>query len=934
MPSFARSLRGRALRAAALLLAGAAGAAGAALPGALAAQSTPTGGTVATARPAVGSQSDPRPSARPAVRQGDVAIDGRLTESAWAAAPAITGFRQQQPDQGAEPTQRTEVRILFDATTLYVGARMYDAAGPAGVRALLARRDQLLNGNASDKIALVFDPYRDRNTRVWFELNPLGVRGDQFNGDATFDPVWEGAAHVDSLGWSAEFRIPLSQLRFARDSMQTWGLQIWRTISRRNEQDMWAFWRPDEAGGPAYFGTLEGFALQTQPRQLEVVPYVVSSNRYAPVAAGDPFHERGELKARVGADVKVNITSNLTLDATINPDFGQVEVDPARVNLSAFEQFFQERRPFFVANSSAFSYGSFSCYFCSNVSNLGVFYSRRIGRSPQLLGLVNGKAEYVDAPDASTILGAAKLTGRTRNGWTVGLLDALTASASARYVPTGASPDGPFAREEIEPLTNYFMGRLRKDLRGGNTRIGAITTLTTRRLREPAERERLRSDAELLGVDLHHYWSQRRYSVMAQLAGSRVGGDTSAIRRTQETSAHFFQRPDRGVRSDGLFDATFDPTRRALMGYGLYARVAKETGSWLWETAQNWRSPGFEVNDMSFLDRADYRWMNANLLRQWTVPGSWYRDAAVLAGGQQQFNYDGDRTDLQGQLFGRVTFRNWMQLSGFVIHHPAVADDRLTRGGPVVQRAGYTDYSLNYGTDSRRALSFDVGGEAATMVGTDGSFVSVSSSLTYRPSPRFLLSMGPSWGRTIEEQQYVDAISDPTATAFGGRRYVFGAIDQRTLSLDTRFNATFTPNLTLELFAQPFLASGEYHGFNEFAAPRGIAMRRYGRDVGTVSPIAGDEETRPSAYRIDPDGAGPAQAFTLDNPNFNVRSLRGTAVVRWEYRPGSTLFVVWTQQREGSAAFGDFNAARDRAALFRDRPTNIFQLKATYWLGR
>ncbi len=904
------------------------------VPSAARAQSVQSPADSAVTRVGVGSQNDPRPSARPALRVGDVSVDGRLDESAWAAAPPLTGFRQQQPDQGAAPSQRTEVRILHDATTLYVGARMFDTAGPKGVRALLARRDQLMDGNASDKIALVFDPFRDRNTRVWFELNPLGVRGDHFNGDASFDPVWEGAAHVDSLGWTAEFRIPLSQLRFGRDSVQRWGLQVWRTISRRNEQDMWAYWRPDEAGGPAYFGTLEGFALAEQPRQLELVPYVVSSNRFAPVADGDPFRRSGELNARVGADVKVNITSNLTLDATLNPDFGQVEVDPARVNLSAFEQFFQERRPFFVANSNAFSFGNFNCYFCSNVSNLGVFYSRRIGRSPQLLGLVNDKAEYVDAPDASTILGAAKLTGRTRNGWTVGVLDALTNRATARYVPNGMAPGEPYARQEVEPLTNYFMGRLRKDFRGGNTRVGGITTYTVRALREPAERERLRSDAELLGFDVQHYWGQRTYSLAAQVAASRVAGDTAAIRRTQQTSAHFYQRPDRGVRSDGLFDAGYDPTRRSLMGYGLYARLAKETGSWLWETAQNWRSPGFEVNDISFLDRADYRWMNANVVRQWTTPGSWYRNIWTSVGGQQQFNYDGDRNDLQGQVYGQVTLRNWMGLSAFVIHKPALLDDRLARGGPVVRRAGYTDYSLNYNTDTRRALTLDVGGEAGTRVGTDGSFLSTNASVTYRPSPRFLLRMGPSWSRSLDRQQYVDAVVDPTATAFAGRRYVFAALDQRTLSIDTRFNATFTPTLTLELFAQPFLASGDYQAFTEFAAPRAIAMREFGRDVGTVTGLRGDEETLASAYRIDPDAAGPAAPFTLSNPNFNVRSLRGTAVVRWEYKPGSTLFFVWTQQREGNAAFGDFDVGRDRAALFRDRPTNIFQIKATYWVGR
>ncbi|MEO7457826.1 MAG: DUF5916 domain-containing protein, partial [Gemmatimonadaceae bacterium] len=461
--------------------------------------------------------SDPRPVARAAARTSAIALDGKLDDAAWSSAQAITDFHQQTPDEGKVPSERTELRILYDDGAIYVGARMYDSQGARAVRRLLVRRDQLLNDNASDKIALVLDPYHDRTTRVWFELNPLGVKGDHLNGDASYDPVWEGAANVDSLGWTAEFRIPLSQLRFPRDSVQTWGLQIWRTLARRNENDMWAFWRNNEPGGASYFGSVEGLALAAQPRQLELLPYAVTKSSFALPAPGDPFRHKQEMTNRVGGDIKYNITSTMTLDATVNPDFGQVEVDPAVVNLSDFETTFQEKRPFFVANSSAFSFGGFNCFFCSNVSSLNVLYSRRIGRAPQLAGLVRSQATYADLPDASTILGAAKITGRTANGVSLGLMEALTNRVNARYV-NSAAIGAPTLEREAEPLTNYFVGRLRKDLRRGDTRIGMITTLTNRFMNDSTETSRLRARAEVLGGDIVHYWKARTYSFQAQAA--------------------------------------------------------------------------------------------------------------------------------------------------------------------------------------------------------------------------------------------------------------------------------------------------------------------------------------------------------------------------------------------------------------------------------
>src|SRR6266566_5203533 len=389
------------------------------------------------------------PNASAASVTGTITIDGKLDESAWAKATPITDFRQQQPREGAQPTQCTEVRVLYGERALYIGARMYDSLGVRGIIAPVSRRDQLLDSNGNngsfnslttDKLIVVLDPYHNKIDQAWFEVNPAGVRGDQFNGDPSWDPIWEAATRVDSLGWTAEMRIPYSQLRFSRDSLQTWGMQIWRYTDRLHEQDMWSFRKMSEAGGPAYYGTLNGLTIGPQPRQLELLPYVESRTQYKYAQPGDPYHNNSYGRVSAGADIKYLLTSSLALDATVNPDFGQVEVDPATINLSAYETYYQEKRPFFVAGSSAFDFGGMNCFFCSNTSSLDVFYSRRIGRPPQLNGYVSGLADFADTPDNTMIIGAGKITGRTAAGYTVGLLDAVTNRETARYVTALGAP--------------------------------------------------------------------------------------------------------------------------------------------------------------------------------------------------------------------------------------------------------------------------------------------------------------------------------------------------------------------------------------------------------------------------------------------------------------------------------------------------------------
>ena len=464
--------------------------------------------------------------------------------------------------------------------------------------------------------------------------------------------------------------------------------------------------------------------------------------------------------------------------------------------------------------------------------------------------------------------------------------------------------------------------------------LAMIGTLTNRSMTDSAETSRLRKRAELVGTDVLHYWYNRTYSFWGQLAVSDVAGDTSAMRRTQRTSSHYFQRPDRKATSDGLFDISYDPTRTSLRGYGFYGRLAKESGDWLWETAQNWRSPGFEVNDIAALGRADYKWMQASVFRQWTKPTCWYRSANAIVGGQQQFNYDGDRTDLQSELWGNITLLNYVQASAFVINHPPTIDQYRTRGGVLVTNSGYNFYSTSITGDQRNRVSWDGGADWGRDIIDDGWNADGYADLIIKPAVNLKITFGPSFSRQIEPKQFITNVDDATNPTFGNMRNVFGRLDQRTLSINTRINATFTPTLTLELFAQPFLASGRYNNLGEYRAPRSGQLYLYGSDRGTIVQVH-DLSGHLDHYTIDPDGlAGPAAAFDVDNPDFNVRSLRGTAVVRWEYRPGSTVFFVWTQERSGSDSFGDFDFTRDRSALFRDRPINVFQVKASYWIGR
>ena len=871
----------------------------------------------------------PAPGVRAVSLQGQIRLDGKLDEAVWQSAPAATDFRQNTPHEGQPATQRTEVRFAFDGHDLYVGARMFDDQGAAGVRTRLVRRDADPN---SDCIEIIFDTYHDHIGRLFFQVNPSGAKFDANGlgggGDPSWDPVWDVKTAIDSLGWTAEMRIPFDQLRYPRTGQeQTWGLQIWRQENRLNELSQWAFWGIQESGGPPRFGHLEGLVIEGSPGRGEVLPYVVGRSAHVPVTnPADPFQQASSTDGRVGGDARILLTSNLTLNATVNPDFGQVEVDPAVVNLSQFETFFEEKRPFFVEGAGYFSFGGLNCFFCSNVSSLSTFYTRRVGRSPQVPDAAYQQGAWADIPDNTTILGAGKLTGRTSSGWSIGVLDAVTANARA----TIQRPDSTYGNAIVEPAANYFVSRFAKDLRGGATQIRAIATSMIRDLgSDPYLKTRLSSHAESFGLGGDNYFHSRDYRLMTQIVWTQTSGDSTVMLTLQRREQRYFQRPDRGNGHNGFLTDAYDSSLTAMRGLGAYARFSRETGGLLWEVATNIRTPGFENNDIAFTQRADYAWMNANILRQWTKPSSWYRSLFFIVGGQQQYNFDGDLTDRQGQIFGSIQFLNYWNASAFWIHRPEVFDDRLSRGGPVLQRLATDFWSANLSTDSRKKLVLsgfgDIGCNTEQFCSWD-----LGTTAEIKPRSNISVSFGPSFSHGENAYQFVGSHADTTAVNFYGRRYTFAQVFQDQVSLDTRLNVTFTPTLTFELFLQPLVASGRYENWNEFNAPRTNQRSIYGQDVGTITRISGAPGA--DTLRIDPDGTGRAPFDVLDG-SFTQRSLRGNAVLRWEYRPGSTLYFVWTRSSFSELTRGDIDMNQDMHAVFRQPGDNIFLVKVNYRIG-
>ncbi len=824
----------------------------------------------------------PPPTARRAVAalaaQAPV-IDGRDDDEIWRETPAITEFREWSPSE-KEPRFRTEAKIAYDARNLYVFVRCFDPHPDSLIR-LLARRDNFPN---SDRVILIVDSYHDRRTGYEFGVTSAGAKYDaqvynDGNEDGAWDAVWDVAARVDSAGWTAEFQIPLSQMHFGAGRTHTFGFAIDRDIWRYNERVAWPQISQAQSGIINQLADVSGFDDLEPPRRLEAAPYAVTKNISR--VSGDRFARQQD--ASIGADVKYRVASNLTLDATINPDFGQVEADPAVLNLSGFETFYPEQRPFFVAGRGVFDFR----VACNNVQcgSDALFYSRRIGRAPELAG-VHGDTT---SPAFTTILGAGKLTGRLGGGLRLGVLEAATARTSGVNGVT------------IEPFTNYSIVRLQQDYNGGEGTVGAMVTAVNRGL-DTASAPYLHRSAYVGALDFRHRFFNKTYELSGSLDWSRVAGSAQAIAATQRDQTHGFESPDGGQ--------ALDTARTSLEGTAQEILFGKVSGKHLmFQTAYQRRSPGFEINDMGYLQRAgQQQWMTwvgiqDKTLRplyqafqwNWNWIQMWSTRALAL---ERAFN-----TNVWVTLrnsWGLGAGGTWGQLG-------RTWCDVCSRGGPAVGQDPYFNWWANVNGDDRKRLvpylnvwGFRGGAGHKEQIG-------LTPELDYKFGTQASGSVAVSWSRNLDGYQWYGNFTDSADVT----HYTFARLSQRTVGITARFNYTISPTMTLQVYAQPFVSKGTFSGVRQLSA--------------TPKAPAYDDRYAPYADT----------AVTSHPGGFNFKQFRSNVVFRWEYRPGSTLYLVWTQGRQGSlGAEGTNGFAGDFADLYGLRPDNTFLVKVSYWINR
>ena len=817
-----------------------------------------------------------------AMRAGQAPVlDGKGDDAVWLLAPRVSDFLQFQPHVDAAPTFRTEFQVAYDARNLYVLVRMHDPH-PDSISHALSRRD--VRG-PSDQIKLIIDSYDDKRSGFEFAVNPDGVKRDfSISNDNeendSWNGIWDVATNVDREGWSAEFRIPLSQLRYAGSEQHTFGFGVWRDIERLNERESWPQYSPTKSGLASQLGRLAGLQGITSARKVEVTPYLVSRNQQRTVQQNQFARQQ---QFTTGADLKLGITPNITLDATVNPDFGQVEADPATLNLTAFETFVSERRPFFVEGTGLYQF-QLNCYIVVDCStNEGLFYSRRIGRSPSL------RDEYGDATTASStpISVATKLTGRTHGGLSFGVLDAVTQQV-----------DG-VNRQMVEPETNYAVLRAQQDLRGGEAGVSVIGTAVNRSL-DALSNPYLHQQAYALGGSFRNRFHNKQYELAGQATVSDVEGTAAAITRTQNSSVHYYQQPGD--------DYAVDSTRTSLGGHAEQLKFGKYGGGITrFESSIVRQSAGFEVNDIGFLRRADFlNWSTWGALT-FKNARSIYNWAQVNGNHWETWTTSGARLENAVNFNGHLGLKNnWdMHLGGTYSGLTPTYCDRCTRGGPLLRKSAALSPWGGFNSDSRRVISGGLWVNLGTSDEGKSTSTSFSPYLNFRVSTRFSANVGANISRDDIDTQWYNNFTD----SVGVTHYSFAHLDQRTVSMSTTLNYTFTPNVTFEFYGQPFVATGAY------ANPRELS----------AIPDAAQYDARFQPYAV-PAGS---------NSSFKFTQLRTNAVARWEYRPGSTLFLVWAHGRDDSTNRKPNQSwARDYRDLFALHPDNTFLIKLAYWLNR
>ncbi len=835
-------------------------------------------------------------------------IDGLMDEAAWNVVEWENDFIESRPDENTPPSNQTRFKITYDNKNLYIGIQCLDSL-PDKIVKRLSRRDTF----DGDWVGVFIDSYYDKRTAFGFIVSAAGVKGDVFetnngaNEDESWNPIWYTKTNIDAEGWTAEMKIPLSQLKFGKSEEQVWGLEVMRRHFREEERSVWQRLPVDTPGFISEFGELHGlFNLEPQ-KQMEIQPYTVGSIKTYEAEDGNPFSDGSDGQLTGGLDAKIGITNDLTMDLTINPDFGQVEADPSAIALDGFQIFFREQRPFFVENKNIFDYRISSSEAGNTFGSDNLFYSRRIGRGPQGFPDTTDE-EFVDQPENTNIIGAAKFSGKTKDGWSIGVLESVTAKKYATI-----DNNGQRRKEIVEPLTNYFVGRLQKDFNDRNTFIGGIFTATNRD-NLTQQLDFLHTSAFTGGIDFKHQWNDRDWYLGGNIIWSHVKGSTEAIQNTQESITHLFQRV-------GADHVDVDLNRTSLSGTGGNIQLGKiGNGHWKFESGATWRSPELEINDIGFQRRADdirhYTWIGYQTLK----PDNTFRKVGINYNHWSAWDFGGNHNSLMFNTNSWQNWKNnWFTNLGFN-YEPISYSNFALRGGPRLKQSAGFSFWNGISMDRRKKLRFNFFHNGNKAVDDSNSSYNAEFRLTYQPINSLRISASPEYSINRDKLQYIDNLE-----VNGETRYLNGTVDQRTLSMSFRLNYTINPNLTIQYWGQPFISRGRYSDFKEVTDPMAKEFNN------RISPFLGNQISLANdVYEIDDDLDGTID-FSFDNPDFSFVQFRSNLVVRWEYTPGSEIYLVWSQDlsQSGNPQEGLFNDLQDNI-FNNEKPQNIFLIKATY----
>lgn len=882
------------------------------------------------------SQTSGRPRLEATVRQSPIEIDGRPSEKAWAQAPVASDFVQGTPTEGATPAQPTRVRVLHDDETLYVGAHLVEP-DPSEIRSQLVRRDQR---GQYDYFTFMIDPNLDRQTGYLFRVGAAGNERDAFlfddtDRDVDFDAVWASDVHRDSTGWSVEMRIPLSQIQYERaDTAQTWGVNFKRRRLASDSESYFALISRTVQGRVSQFGYLDGIDLQGSGRYLELEPFVAPKFLQAPSDPRNPFFDGTEMDvSSVGLDLSYGLSPSFTLDATFNPSFGQTEVDPTVVNLSAFETFFSEKRPFFVQEARVFDF--------SLLGGNELFFTRRIGRQ-DLQGEAPDGADFVDVPDRNTILGASKVTGRTDGGLSVGVLTSVTQEETGEAYFEDRDETEEFV---AQPRAETGVVRLSQDLRGGDSRVGVIGTGMNRELPGDGSLTELTDEAFSMGADFQHNWggsNDRKWGVSGRWAGTLVRGSEEAITEVQTNSQHFFQRPDADYLS-------VDSSATSMFGHQWQLEFGRQSADhWTWDVFVAEVTPTFAANDLGFNTFDERLDVGGSVQYQDVTPGDWFREWSINFFTVQSFRHSITDDILDGGAWSRAHKEGGVSIdANFEFHNnwelelgtnldPPTLSNTETRGGPLMKDPASYAVSVEVGTDPRKTLSAEPEVRFSTRGQGAGSEIETEMDVTYRPSPQWEIALEPSFSAETDEVQFVTSTGAVGFAPTFGERHLFATLTQKEFSLNTRVEAAFTPDLSLQVFAQPLISANDFDQYKQLRRPESFDFMRFrngqavsGTDGGVVC-RDGRTCTQDGERFVDFQGDGSTDLSFRDQ-DFNLRSLVGQLVLRWEYVSGSTLFFVWREDRAERARRGDLDVGSDIGDIFTTGSQDQFIIKLQHF---